>query len=84
MKKAEVGNVRVQAGMGGMYLMAAMLNTGVEHDPGLFTYQMVENMRVNLRMENLMEKANDYTQIVEQLKESIKIIKHMDKVPTPI
>ena len=41
-------------------------------------------MRVNLRMENLMEKANDYIQIVEQLKESIKIIKHMDKVPTPI
>ena len=33
MKKAEDGNVRAQAGMGGMYLMAAILNTGVEHDP---------------------------------------------------
>jgi len=33
MKKAEEGNVRAQAGMGGMYLMAAILNTGVEHDP---------------------------------------------------
>ena len=32
-KKAEEGNVRAQAGMGGMYLMAAILNTGVEHDP---------------------------------------------------
>ena len=35
-------------------------------------------------MKNLMEKANDYAQIVEQLKEIIKIIKHMEKVPTPI
>jgi len=33
MKKAEEGNVRARAGMGGMYLMAAILNTGVEHDP---------------------------------------------------
>lgn len=33
MKKAEAGDVRAQAGMGAMYLMAAVLNTGVEHDP---------------------------------------------------
>jgi len=33
MKKAEEGNVRARAGMGGMYLMASILNTGVEHDP---------------------------------------------------
>ena len=32
-KKSEAGDVRAQAGMGGMYLMAAVLNTGVEHDP---------------------------------------------------
>jgi hypothetical protein len=45
---------------------------------------MVENMRVNLRMVNLMEKENDYTQNVAPLKESIKIIKPMDKGHTLI
>lgn len=32
-KKEESGDARAQAGMGALYLMAAMMNTGVEHDP---------------------------------------------------
>ena len=64
--------------------MKVKLPMAFQAETELFTYQMVENMRVNLRMGNLMEKANDYTQIVEQLKESIKIIKPMDKEHTLI
>lgn len=32
-KKAESGDARAQAGVGALYLMAAIMDTGVEHDP---------------------------------------------------
>ena len=64
--------------------MKVKLPTAFQAETEPFTYQMVGNMRVNLRMVNLMEKENDYTQNVAQLKERIKIIKPMDKEHTLI
>ena len=40
--------------------------------------------KLNSELHTKLEKANDYTQIVEQFKESIKIIKPMDKEHTLI